>query len=455
MVLTKNRKIFLMLFHVFLGLLAFYVSEVFRIYYVLFFCYCLYDISKNKTENVKVAHYYIAYWVGFELLIKLSRVIVIDQAGKYGVLLFIFMAFFKTNNFSGLKPRAFIVFILLLLASLALMNSETIARDFDLVSFYLSGPVCLAFCVFYFNDLKLEFNKDFINILFLSLLPIISVLVFILLKSGGIRIDEIGYGANADQSGGFGPNQVSVVLGYGMTVLFVGFVFRKSITGFFIIDGILLMLLVYRILLTFSRGGFLSPIVALLIAILFLVVSSRSFIASNKMVLFTLVLGSLAVLLVWNMANKITGNKLEERYEGYTGDTQFTDRREFSSGRDKLAAVELEIFKENIIMGVGPGMATKARAQKLRGVKEELVANHTEFSRMLAEHGLFGLAALLILLFYPVVKLINSTNINNSFILILFVVLSLLTQAHNAHRLALPSFLYGLAFVNLIKDRKP
>ncbi len=444
-----------MLFHLLLGLLAFYVSEVFRIYYVLFFCYCLYDISKNETENVKVAHYYIAYWVGFELLIRLSGAIFIDQFGKYGLLMLIFVSFYSTNQFTRLKPPIFIGFIALLLVSLVLMGSETIARDIDLVSFYLSGPICLAFCVFYFNGLKLEFEKDFINLLFLSILPIISVVVIIFIKSGGIDIGSIVYGANANQSGGFGPNQVAVILGYAMVVLLIGFIFRNSITGYFVIDGLLLILFVYRILLTFSRGGFLAPLVALLLAVIYISITSRSFLKSNSMALFTMTLGFLVISFVWYKANEVTGNKLTERYEGYTGDTKYTDRREFSSGRDKLAAVELEIFQENIIMGVGPGMATKARAQKLRGVKEELVANHTEFSRMLAEHGLFGLAALLILLFYPVVKLINSTNINNSFILILFVVLSLLTQAHNAHRLALPSFLYGLAFVNLVKDRKP
>ena len=453
MVLTNTVKIYLILFHVLLGLMAFYFPELFREYYILFFCYGVYQISRKETEAVKVGHIYIAYWVGFEMLIRLSGAIFIDQFGKYGVLLLIFISFFTTKQFSHLKPPIFIGFIILLMVSMALMGSDTIARDFDLVSFYMSGPICLAFCVFYFNGLQLEFKKDFITMLFASILPIISIIVIIFIKAGGIDISSLAYGANSAQSGGFGPNQVSVILGYGMMVLFVGFLFRTSITGSFILDGVLLLILVYRILVTFSRGGFISPLIALVLGVLYLSIKSKSFIKENQTALLAFLIGGGLVFLAWEQTNNLTGNKLEERYEGYTGDTKYTDRREFSSGRDKLALVELEIFQDNIIMGVGPGMATKARAEKFRGGKEELVANHTEFSRMLAEHGLFGLMALLILLGYPLVMLRQSKSSSNSFILILLVVLSLLTQAHNAHRLALPSFLYGLAFVNLVKDR--
>lgn len=453
MELTKRIKIYLILFHLILGALALFIPFLFKVFYVLLFIYAAIEISNKETYKIRIGHYYIAYFVGLELLIRISKAIVIDQFGKYGILLLILISFIKTRKIYDIQPKVFMLFIGLMLVSLILVDSATFRRDLDLISFYLSGPICLAFCVFYFNDLKLEFDKDFMNSLFLSFLPILSLVVFVFIKSGAINIDSIEYGANSDQSGGFGPNQISVIFGYGMMVLFIGFIFRNSITGYYILDGFFLVVIVYRILLTFSRGGFISPIIAIIAAIIFISFRSKNFISSNKATLFAIIAGFGLVLFGWFQTNEVTGNKLEERYEGYTGDTKYTDRREFTSGRDRLVEVELQIFSDNWILGVGPGMAGKIRSEKLRDGMTK-VANHTEFSRMLAEHGLYGLLALIILITFPISKLRRSKNINNSFIIVLFVLLSMLTMSHNAHRLALPSFLYGFAFVNLIKDRK-
>jgi hypothetical protein len=68
---------------------------------------------------------------------------------------------------------------------------------------------------------------------------------------------------------------------------------------------------------------------------------------------------------------------------------------------------------------------------------------------MLAEHGLYGLLALLILFLFPLVRLRKVNNSTEGFVLVLFVTLSILTLSHNSHRLVLPSFLYGMAFVHL------
>lgn len=451
--LTRRRKTILILFHAVLGVVALNIPQLFMLYYLGVFFYAIIEITRKETVNVRVGHYYIAYVVGLELLIRLSKAIVIDQFGKYGTIALILVALFKTRGIYNIRPKVFQLFIGLMLVSLIMVDNSTFSRDIDLISFYLSGPICMAFCVFYFHDLRFEFNKDFMNTLFISILPLLSITVFIFIKSGGISIQDLGYGANSAQSGGFGPNQVSVYYGYGILVLLIGLIFRESITGYFIGDGLVLVLFVYRILLTFSRGGFLSAIVAILLAIIYISFRSRTFISNNKTSLFSILVGFVLVGFGWYKTNESTGNKLAERYEGYTGDTKYTDRREFSSGRDKLVEIEWEIFTENWILGVGPGMATTIRAEKFAG-HGAIVANHTEFTRMLAEHGMYGVLAMIIMVFYPISKLRKSTNLNNSFIIVMFVMLSLLTLAHNAHRLALPSFVYGLAFVNIVKDRK-
>ena len=273
-------------------------------------------------------------------------------------------------------------------------------------------------------------------------------LVCIFLKSKSVQIDDLIYGANSSQSGGYGPNQVAVVLGYAIVVVIAAAMFKKPITGYFLFDIILLLVLVYRILITFSRGGFISAIISIVIAMAYVRFKNRNFFNTNKRAVFFVLFGFVLIGLSWYKTNETTGNKLAERYDGYTGDTKYSDRREFSSGRDKLMLIELEVFRDNWIVGVGPGMATPYRSALFRR-GEETVASHTEFTRMLAEHGLYGLLALLILFLFPLVRLRKVNNSTEGFVLVLFVTLSILTLSHNSHRLVLPSFLYGMAFVHL------
>ena len=65
------------------------------------------------------------------------------------------------------------------------------------------------------------------------------------------------------------------------------------------------------------------------------------------------------------------------------------------TGRAKIMAIDLEIFRDNFLMGVGPGAARDLRWRYGYGT---VVGAHSEFTRMLAEHGLFGLISLLSIL---------------------------------------------------------
>ena len=55
-----------------------------------------------------------------------------------------------------------------------------------------------------------------------------------------------------------------------------------------------------------------------------------------------------------------------------------------------ILLADLELWARNPILGVGPGMAAWGREEIL----DARISAHTEFSRLLAEHGLFGAAAL-------------------------------------------------------------
>ncbi len=77
------------------------------------------------------------------------------------------------------------------------------------------------------------------------------------------------------------------------------------------------------------------------------------------------------------------------------------------------------------------------------------VAAHTEFTRLIAEHGLFGVMALLIL-FLMFIKNFKNTEVMWARGLILaLMVWSLAEMTHSAMRLAAISFIYALAFAQI------
>jgi hypothetical protein len=65
---------------------------------------------------------------------------------------------------------------------------------------------------------------------------------------------------------------------------------------------------------------------------------------------------------------------------------------------------------------------------------------------MLAEHGLLGVLALLILLLIPLGFLLSK---NRNLFMIPFVVFWFLTINHSAMRVALPGFIYGFALLSI------
>ena len=113
------------------------------------------------------------------------------------------------------------------------------------------------------------------------------------------------------------------------------------------------------------------------------------------------------------------------------------------TGRAEIYNIDLDIFSEHYITGVGPGQAEELRERYGYG---KGVSAHTEYSRMLAEHGILGLFSLLILIVASATHLSSLDSKSINFIKILFGFLALLSMAHSAMRLAMPGFLYGFLF---------
>ncbi|MCI0614726.1 hypothetical protein L0244_17185, partial [bacterium] len=76
-------------------------------------------------------------------------------------------------------------------------------------------------------------------------------------------------------------------------------------------------------------------------------------------------------------------------------------------------------------------------------------AAHTEFSRMLAEHGLLGLAAIILLIIIAIRNVRSTTHREGKAITVSLLVWSISFMFINAMRLVAPAFLFGLTSLQL------
>ena len=155
-----------------------------------------------------------AYITGAEVFWRMRRAEIPWEFGKYAVALVLLIALVRTP-----RPRRDwlpIAYFLLLLPSalLTIMGLDaTEARD--QLSFNLSGPLALALCAAFFHSLR--FSKRELRWIYASLIgPIVSIAWIGAVMLDKAQLDEFANDSNAIGSGGFGPNQVSAVLGLGI-----------------------------------------------------------------------------------------------------------------------------------------------------------------------------------------------------------------------------------------------
>jgi O-antigen ligase len=129
---------------------------------------------------------------------------------------------------------------------------------------------------------------------------------------------------------------------------------------------------------------------------------------------------------------------LEERYKDFG-----------TTGRIEIVQDDLRIFKEHPFMGVGPGMATGYRYLFQRGI-----VAHTEFSRMLAEHGILGLAAIILLIVIAIRNIRSAKQRKDKAITASLLLWSIAFMFINAMRLVAPSFLFGLTSLQLEEEEE-
>ena len=391
---------------------------------------------QNRNNEALLAA---AYVVGSEVFLRMTGGNPLYEISKYAVMIFLFIGMIYTGFSKNATP--YWIFLLLLIPSV-LLSTFVLNHDTDMrktIAFNISGPVCLGIASIY--NFRRKISLETVNSILLSMgLPIITTMVYLIFYAPNIKDIVTGTSSNVETSGGFGPNQVSTILGLGVFIFFSRIILESRTRNMAVINLIIAFVMAYRGLVTFSRGGMITGFFMIVLLLFFLYFKSNKHGRLKLNILSILLV--LALLSVWGYSSYQTSGLIEKRYANK--DALGRSKKSNFSGREEIAKGEWETFLKNPIFGVGVGKGVEVRAEK-KG-KNLTNISHDEITRMLAEHGTLGIIGLLILFFTPFFLYLE--NKFNMFLLC-FVLFWLLTINHAAMRIAAPAFVYSLSLLNI------
>lgn len=436
--MSKSDSIYinLILIHIGIAFAIFYIPLLSKFFALLLAILGTYYIIKNNNSNNEVL-YVSAYLVGIEVFLRMTGGNLNNEYIKTLVSLFMLLGF-VLSGFSKNSIVYWFYFLFLIPGLLITMGSQEIDLEIrKAITFNISGPVCLGLSAIYCYQRAITY-KQLQNIIVLLGLPVIAILVYLLLYHPSVKDVVTGTQSNFATSGGFGPNQVATVLGLGMFVFFCQMVFLSQSKRMFLLNAFLFVVCSYRAIVTFSRGGVITAFGMIVLVLIITYLFSNN--SGKSKVRGIVVLSGIMIVSIWTYSAIQTSGLINKRYANQ--DAAGREKSDRLGGREAVMGTELALFQENPILGIGIGMG-KSYREHLIG-KE--VASHNEITRLLAEHGLFGIFILLILLLTPfVLFLMNYQNIY----FFSFYVFWLLTINHAAMRIAAPAFVYALTLLKV------
>jgi O-antigen ligase len=434
-----DKKIYLIGLHLLMGYLV--LNPVMsKSIFLLVLTIGFMNILTTKNANNEAAKWS-AYIVGAEVLFRMSKGLIFYEFPKYSVFIFLLTGLLMEKKRHDISP-VFIIYILLLMIGIAFSDipfPESIRTN---IIFNLSGPILLGFCAMYFYKRKISIKNVFSILRYLGL-PMIAMVTYIYFKAPNFEDIVFGGISNRASSGGFGPNQVATILGVGMFCYAVFILAGKKLTGYRIVDILLFFYIFYRALITLSRGGLITGVIAILVFAIFYFLSRRN---SFILILKYLAICILVVIPIWTFTATVTDGMLVNRYtnKNARGDT----KDDVSAGRVKIFMNEIDGFVKNPFFGIGVGTGKFKRIDEL-GKK---VASHNEMSRLIGEHGVIGLLILILLIIIPI-RSMTRQQLQNRGYLSAFILFWFLTINHSAMRLAMPAFMYGLSTMDITYNK--
>jgi len=238
------------------------------------------------------------------------------------------------------------------------------------ISFNLSGPFALACAVALFSSVRLHIH-EFRRLTYVAVAPIVAI--WVIAFQALLKTQTFSLNSSKAAVGGFGPNQVSTMLGFG-ALLCIMWAMRERSPLHRLPMAVIGVALLVQSMLTFSRGGLYNVLLALVfVGLLYVRRPVRILVAGIGLVVLVVALSP-----VFDQIDDFTDGALGKRF----AETDLT-------GRDELVRGDLDVWRQAPVTGVGVGASKRVRASGVANA-----AAHTEFTRLLAEHGVLGVLAL-------------------------------------------------------------
>jgi hypothetical protein len=259
--------LYLIAFHAAIGMIIFIAPFLSLLYgfSILIFGAVFIIKKENKNNEALIAA---AYVVGSEVFLRMTGGNPLYEISKYSVMIFLFIGMIYTGFSKNATP--YWLFILLLIPGVIL---STFVLNYDAemrktIAFNISGPVCLGVSSIYSYRRKISLES--MNSILLSMgLPIITMMVYMIFYAPNIRDIITGTASNVQTSGGFGPNQVSTIMGLGVFIFFSRIILESKTKNLVIINLSIAFIMSYRGLVTFSRGGMVTGFFMIVVLLFF------------------------------------------------------------------------------------------------------------------------------------------------------------------------------------------
>ena len=435
------RYIPLLLLHGGFGVIIFLFPFLSKIYSLALFGFGIYYLLKTQNKNNE-ALVLSSYVVGAEVLFRMTDGMFFNEYAKYSIMIFLFIGMIYT----GFSKNSYMYwFFLIFLVPGIVLSTVTLSFAADIrkaIAFNISGPFCLGVSAIYCYHRNISLDR-LKQVLTACCYPLVVIIVYLYLYTPSVKDVVTNTQSNFETSGGFGPNQMATVLGLGIFIFFVQLLLNSPTFVLKLINGLLAMVFAFRGLVTFSRGGIYTGII--MVILLSIVLYFELDIKGRAKIVLIVVFSTLLSLGVWTYSSEQTGGLINKRYANE--DSRGRKKTSQLTGREVLIESEFQMFLDHPFLGIGVGKNNEYR-EELTGIQS---ASHNELTRMLAEHGSFGVLALLILFFTPLALYLG--NRQNIFSLPLLV-FWLLTINHAAMRIAAPAFIYALSLLKVYHIEK-
>ena len=384
----------------------------------------------------------LAYITGSEVLWRQVRAPIFYLAAPYLFIILSGFAVLFVLQRIGRDGRIALLYAAVMLPAMAVTIGTTGAGAREIIAFALSGPLALAAFVMFTSQVRID-PWMYRRVLWVTLISAVGPLTIAVadVRSELAFAGKINFSGQSNfvTSGGFGPVQVSSALSLGiMAAIFLIITEREKAVK--ILASVLSIILGVQVLLTFSRGG--SFAVGIAIAA-FALAQARNRRVRNGIFAIAAVSFALAYFVVFPWLENFTGGAFEARFSNT------------ESSRTDLAANDTEIFANNFVFGVGPGMTKYQRlGYEVCQIRSDQcvdeASSHTEFTRMLGEHGIPGIIAivLLVMLAFSAAK---RAGPGRAFA-IAWIAWSVAQMFYANLRIVAVPFAFGLAFLTLTKD---